>query len=99
MVFGGAIGINCSMPCCHTKLPMPNCPFLKATTPHDFIAVSAPVIKTGLQPLHKLAMAITTRAATWTRFLATLSDTYDLLFIGPPQPVRAPPENIHLLAA
>jgi hypothetical protein len=99
MVYGAMFAASCRMPCCQTKLPMPNCPFLKAMTPHDFIAASAPILKVGLQPLHTLEPIIASATRTWSKLVSNLAETYELLFIGPSQPVRAPPASTYLLAA
>jgi hypothetical protein len=99
MVYGAIFAASCRMPCCQTKLPMPNCPFLKAAATRDFITRSGPVLKVALQPLHSVRTIVVSQARTWSSTVAGLAETITLLFIGPSLPVRAPPANVYLLAA
>jgi hypothetical protein len=99
MAYGAFFAAGCRMPCCKTNLPMPNCPFLKTAAPRDLVAYSAPIFEVGLAPLRFAQTIVLPQPRFWTAIVSEFTDTIELLFIGPPQAVRAPPTNVHLLAA
>ena len=99
MPYGAFFAASCRMSCCKATRPMPNCPLLKAVAPRDFVASSAPIFEVGLAPLHLAQMTVLPQPRFWTSIVSDITDTIELLFIGPPQAVRAPPTNVHLLAA
>lgn len=99
MGFGTVLAQSCPMPCCKAKLPMPNCPFLKATAPRDFIASSAPVLDSALVPLSTTLQITVPGLHPLSQVLASLTAAIQILFAGPPPSVRAPPSDVHLLDA
>jgi hypothetical protein len=99
MGFGTVFARSCPMPCCKTKLPMPNCPFLKASIPHDFIASSTPVLDNALIPLPTSLQIKLPGLRPLSQIFANLAATIQTLFAGPPPSVRAPPVDAHLLDA
>ena len=99
MMYGGILMAGCQMPCCKTKLPMPKCAMIMASAPRDFIAITGPVFEAGLQQLYTLVIKTQPPIRSWSTAISDLADTFELLFIGPARPIRAPPSNVHLLAA
>ena len=99
MAYGAFFAANCRMTCCKTTRPMPNCPLLKASAPRDFMASSAPVFELGLAPLYFAQTTVLLQPRFWFAIVSDFTDTIELLLIGPSQAVRAPPTNVHLLAA
>ena len=72
---------------------------LKTETPKDFIATTGPVLKVALQSLHALEAMVVPEVRSWTKFVSNMPQAVEQLFIGPSQPVRAPPSSIVLQAA
>jgi hypothetical protein len=99
MALGAFFAASCPMPCCKTTRSMPNCPLLKTVTPQDFIATTAPVLKTALAPLHAVKMALLPPTRQWSTIVPDLAGILELIFAGPSQAVRAPPSDVHLQAA
>jgi hypothetical protein len=99
MALGAFFAASCPMPCCKTTLPMPNCPLLKAATPRDFVASSAPILEVGLTPLHFAQTTILPQPRFLSTIVSDLTATITLLLMGSSQAVRAPPSDVHLQAA
>jgi len=99
MAYGAFFAANCRMTCCKTTRPMPNCPLLKAAAPRDLVSSSAPVFELGLAPLHFAQTTMLPQPHFWSTIVSDLTDTIELLLIGPSQAVRAPPSDVHLQAA
>jgi len=99
MGFGTVLARSCPMPCCKTKLPMPNCPFLKASQPRDLIVPSVSILENALAPLPDSLQATLPVLRPLFQVLARLTTTLHLLSAGPPLSVRAPPSDVHLLDA
>ena len=99
MMYGGVLAAGCQMPCCKAKMPMPNCPMIRTVAPKDLLANSAPIFEAGLQPLYSLALIIEAPVRSWATSLTDLTTTFEMLFTGPAKSVRAPPSDVHLLAA
>ena len=99
MAYGSFLAKGCPMPCCKTKLPMPNCPMLKGSAPHDLIAGSVPSLENTLQPLHHVGILLMPQVRPVAGFIPNLIEAVQRLFSGPPPSVRAPPADVQLLDA
>jgi hypothetical protein len=99
MAYGAFFAANCRMTCCKTTRPMPNCPLLKAAAPRDFVASSTPVFELGLAPLYFARTTVLPQPRFWSTIVSDITDTIELLLIGPSQATRAPPSDVHLQAA
>ena len=78
---------------------MPKCPFIKASTPQDLISSSLLTFDGSLQPLQTVGTATLSIPQPITMLVMGFIDTLQFLITGPAQAVRAPPKDIHLLAA
>jgi hypothetical protein len=96
---GSILARACPMPCCKAKLPMSHCPFLKASSPRDFIVSSAVVMDSALVPLPDSLQITLPGLRPLAQVFASLTATLRRLFAGPPLSVRAPPSGAQLLDA
>jgi hypothetical protein len=95
----GFFAITCALPCCHTHFPMRQCPALKTAPHHDRITGTLFTFENTLQPLHTLRTLIPSAPSRLIRRTVATAHWIEYLFSSPAQCVRAPPANIHLLAA
>src|ERR1051326_6166908 len=99
MLSGSFIAKSCSLPCCKTQMPMPKCPLLKASASRDLIAISAPILDNTLQPLHDMAGATRSAPQRIALLVADVVESIQAFLLIPAATTRAPPSDIHLLAA
>jgi hypothetical protein len=96
MVSDGLLAQSCSLPCCKAHLPMPKCPFLKASLPRDLIASPMENIKNTLQPIHDTGWIAISAPRRIVTLVVSFVETLQYLFAGPAQTTRAPPSDVHL---
>jgi hypothetical protein len=99
MMYGSYLVKACSLPCCKTNMPMPKCPFLRATAPRDLIASSVPTFEDTLQPLHSVGFTSFLAPRRIAIRVANFVESIRLLLLASAPPVRAPPSDVYLIAA
>jgi len=78
---------------------MEKCPFFKASAPRDVIADSATTLRNSQQVVPAVQSIALSSPLHIVTVVMGWSDAIRQLFSGPPPSVRAPPADIHLLAA
>ena len=99
MLVGGLLAKSCSMPCCKMNMPMPKCPLMKAAAPRDLIASFVPTFEDSLQPMHDAGWMALPSPRPFVTFVVSIVEAVRYLLTDPAQSVRAPPSDVHLLAA
>ena len=99
MGYGRFLAKSLPMPSSTTKLPMPNCPMMRASAPRDFLTSSVPILGSTLIPLHDSLQIALSGLRPVSQVLGNLAAVLQLLIAGPVPSVRAPPSDVHLIDA